>query len=102
MKLQVYVDPAIADRLRAMAREHRLPVGRAAAHTLEQAVREQQDDRAQASSLHDQLWYQSVQRLKQPLAEVEEILSALPPQEAQSLAPVLNAAPPERRDRERT
>lgn len=55
-------------------------------------------DLAQARALHDQLWYQSLQRLKHPLAEVEEILAALPPQEQQSLASVLNAAPAERRD----
>ncbi len=146
-----YLKPETFRALRTMAQTHGLSVGRFAAHKLQHAVEEGQDDlavtlflpaveaairrevaraanrlanllartalevstvrrllyhellhsgmdRAQARSLHDQLWYLSVQRLKQPLAEVEEILAALPPQEQQSLASVLNAAPAERRD----
>lgn len=154
VKVFLRLTPEAFRALEAMAHARGLSRGRLAAHLLEQAIEQQQDDaavtlflpaveaairrevaraanrlahllartalevstvrrllyhellhsgmdRAQARSLHDQLWYQSVQRLKQPLAEVEEILSALPPQEAQSLAPVVNAAPPDRRDSER-
>ena len=154
VRIAVHLSPETFQALKAMAQAHRPPVGRMAAHKLEQAVQEQQDDvavslflpaveaairrevaraanrlahllarsalevstvrrllyhellqsgmdRGQARLLHDQLWYQSVQRLKQPLAEVEEILAAaLPPEEVQRLDVVTHRSSDERRNGE--